>query len=228
MRASNLVGSFLISFLLFACQVDPGPIEELDEIGSGGGSGSSSPIGHFIEPPRLLSGTDGLLLIGNDLWVALSLVDAVVIIDIRTGWVKRIVASEADADATELVVPDDFWRDPITGDIYMTQVGSGTGGHVTKIAPDGTRTRILSNFSDNNAFPNGIAGLHRAGEPVHLYIAPTSFFGAKTGIFEVDVTGAAPPTLVFGAQNGIDVYGQGLPGGGNGMVFDDAGTELFV
>lgn len=228
MRASNFVGSFLIAFLLAACQVDSGPIDELDEIGSGGGSQSGSPIGHFIEAPRLLSGTDGLLLNGNDLWVAMSLVDAVIIIDIRTGWVKRIVASEADADATELVVPDDFWRDPITGDIYMTEVGSGTGGHVTRIAPDGTRTRILTNYSDNVAFPNGITGLHRPGEPVHVYIAPTSFFGRKTGIFEVDVTGATPPTLVYGAQNGVDVYGEGLPGGGNGMVFDDAGNELFV
>lgn len=220
MRSHLLSGLLVLS--LCGCQAEADD-HLVDSFGKDGDQNFT-----FIKPRRLMPGTDGMLLVGNDLWVALSLNEAVVVLDSRTGAIKRFVASESDPDDKELVAPDDLWRDPLTGDVYVSQVGDGTGGHVDKIAANGTRTRILTRFADNNAFPNGITGLHRQGEPVHIYISPVNFFGGKTGIYEVDVTGANRPTLIYGAQNGVDTIGVGLPGGGNGMEFDKDGRELFT
>lgn len=180
--------------------------------------------GDYLVAPRPLCCGNGIALHGSTLLVNHAALDAISAIDVDQRTITRF-ASEDDDDTQELVTPDDLWRDPVTGDLYVTEIL--TNG-VRKIAPDGTRTRVMAGFGDGAAHPNAITGLRRPGEPLRLFISMVLFEpSSRTGIWEIDPAGVLPPKPVYGAAGGQTVYGHGMRAP-NAMAFDPAGQELFV
>ncbi|HVL33806.1 MAG TPA: hypothetical protein VM600_09540, partial [Actinomycetota bacterium] len=179
----------------------------------------------YLAPPRPVCCGNGVSLEGDVLIMNHAALDAISRIDVSTGTLLSPLAGEDDDDAEELVTPDDQWRDPATGDLYVTEIL--TNG-VRKIAPDGARRRVMSGFGDGVAHPNAITGLRRPGAPLRLFISMVSFEPAsRTGIWEVDPAGLVPPQLVYGAAGGQVIYERGLRAP-NAMAFDPAGKELYV
>ncbi|HVL91312.1 MAG TPA: hypothetical protein VM841_13850 [Actinomycetota bacterium] len=181
-------------------------------------------VADYLVEPRPLCCGNGIALHGDTLLVNHAALDAISAIDVNERTIAS-VASEDDGDLEELVTPDDLWRDPVTGDIYVTEIL--TNG-VRKIAPDGTRTRVMTGFGDGVAHPNAITGLRRPGEPLRLFISMVLFEpSARTGIWEIDPHGLLPPRLVYGAAGGQTIYGHGMRAP-NAMAFGPDGEELFV
>lgn len=181
-------------------------------------------IRDYLVPPRPLCCGNGVSLSGDTLLMNHAAMDAISAIDVNARTIVKF-ASESDPDTEELVTPDDLWRDPVTGDLYVTEI---LVNGVRKIAPDGTRTRVMAGFGDGVAHPNAITGLRRPGRPLRLFISMVSFEpGSKTGIWEVDPAGIVPPRLVYGAAGGQTVFGHGMRAP-NAMAFDPSGGELFV
>ena len=143
------------------------------------------------------------------------------------------IATEDDPATEQLITPDDLWRDPRTGDLYVTEV---LVNGVVRVSPDGkTRARILFGFGDGNQAVNGvevdaIAGRYY-GDKLRLFVSTFSLDpNTKTGIWEIDPAGILPPCFVYGAVGGVDVYEQGLHGP-DALAFnpkDAEGKELFV
>jgi sugar lactone lactonase YvrE len=174
--------------------------------------------------PRPVCCSNGMALVGDTLYVNHAALDAVDTVDVDSREITTF-ASEDDPDSEELVTPDDLWRDPDTGDIYFTEI---LVNGVRKIAPDGTRTRVMSGFGDGVAHPNAITGLRRPDGTLRLFISMVQFEpGTKTGIWEIDPLGIVPPRLVYGAAAGQVVFGHGMRAP-NAMEFDPSGRELFV
>lgn len=175
-------------------------------------------------PSRPLCCSNGMALDGDLLYVNHAALDGIDAVDVNARTITPL-ASEDDADADEIVTPDDIWRDPVTGDLYVTEIL--TNG-VRRLAPDGTRTRIMSGFGDGTAHPNAVTGLRRPGEPLRLFISMVQFEpGSRTGIWEIDPNGVLPPRLVYGAAGGQVVFGHGMRAP-NAMQFDPDGAELYV
>lgn len=179
-----------------------------------------------IVGPRPFCCGNGVALHPDDpsrLYVMHAALDRIDVVDVDTGEVEP-VADETDEDTEEIVTPDDIWIDPETGDKYVTEI---LVNGVRRIAPDGTRERVMAGFGDGSAHPNAITGLREDGE-LRLFISMVSFDpGSRTGIWEVDPDGVVPPRLVYGAAGGQAVHGEGLRAP-NAMAFDPAGDELFV
>lgn len=178
----------------------------------------------YLVPPRPLCCGNGVSLSGDTLLMNHAALDAISAIDVNARTITKF-AGESDPDTEELVTPDDLWRDPVTGDLYVTEI---LVNGVRKIAPDGTRTRVMTGFGDGVAHPNAITGLRRPGQPLRLFISMVQFEpGSATGIWEIDPAGIVPPRLVYGAAGGRTIFGHGMRAP-NAMAFDPAGNELFV
>lgn len=177
-----------------------------------------------VLPRRPLCCSNGIALEGNRLYVNHAALDRMSVIDVNNRAIE-LLASERDAEDEELVTPDDLWVDPVTKDVYVTEILSNG---VRRITPDGDRQRIMSGFGDGTAHPNAITGLRRAGEELRLFVSMVSFEpNSKTGIWEIDPERRFPPRLVYGAAGGQVVYGHGMRAP-NAMQFDPEGRELFV
>ncbi len=178
----------------------------------------------YLVPPRPLCCGNGVTLSGDTLLMNHAALDGISKIDVGSASITRF-AGEDDADTQELVTPDDIWRDPVTGDLYVTEI---LVNGVRRIAPDGTRTRVMQGFGDGVAHPNAITGLRAPGGPLRLFISMVQFEpGSKTGIWEIDPAGLLPPRLVYGAAGGQVIFGHGMRAP-NAMAFDPSGRELFV
>lgn len=180
-----------------------------------------------IVGPRPFCCGNGIALHPDDpgrLYVNHAALDRIDVVDVSTGEVTPI-ATEDDPDAEEIVTPDDLWIDPETGDVYVTEI---LANGVRKIAPDGTRTRVMAGFGDGSAHPNAITGLRRPGTELRLFVSMVSFEpDSRTGIWEVDPRGVVPPRLVYGAAAGRTVFERGMRAP-NAFAFGPDGEELFV
>jgi sugar lactone lactonase YvrE len=173
---------------------------------------SAPPALEAIIGPRSLSFPAGLAVMGDNLYIDHPAEDELSVIDLRTGRL-RTLASDDDASLDELVTPDDIWADPVTGDVYVTEV---LVNGVRRVAQDGTRTRVLTGFGDGNEALNGvlidaITGIRRTGEALRLFVSMYALDPSHpTGIWEIDPAGVVPPRLVYGAAFGVDLIGTGL------------------
>lgn len=189
----------------------------------------ADPLEHLSFPGAVASD-------GTYLYVEHPSEDMISKVDLATGKVVGTIANEDDPDTEELITPDDLWRDPITGDLYVTEV---LVNGVVRVSPDGkTRTRILFGFGDGSQAVNGvevdaITGTYDWGDKLRLFISTFSLDPkTKTGIWEISPDLSFAPQLVYGAVGGVDVYGQGLHGPDalaiNPMWAEGDAKELFV